>query len=260
MLELQITTEWVIGLALGVTRAAAFVGLCSWIPRAFPALARSTLALALGLLIAVPVTLGSGVGAAADLSTADLFTAAFVNASIGAIMGWFLGLPLQAFQVAGASVDLASGITIGSAFDPESRSTPGPISKTYTLTAQALLFAMGGLMVFTQLLWTSTRVIGLDGQLGSVSGLSQTAIDSVNSLMRQGIQLALPIVSVLFLAELAFGLLNRMAPQINMFFVGIPLKTLFTLSLLGSASVVFPRYVDHAISSGTTTVLEILGG
>jgi flagellar biosynthetic protein FliR len=254
MLDLEIGVQWAIGLTLAIARAGAFVGLCPWIPRSIPKLGRSSLALALGLVIMSPVAMP------ADVATSDLLTAGFVNVTLGAILGWFLGMPLFAFQVAGSVLDATSGISMGAVFDPDSDTSPGPISKGYTLTAQTLVIAGGGLTVLTQVLWMSTRAIALDGRLGEMSMLSGAAVQTVNTMMRDGVQIALPIAAVLFLAELAFGLLSRMAPQINIFLVGIPLKTLLTLSLLGSASVAFPRAVDNVISSGTSTVLQFLGG
>jgi len=252
-MELNISVQWAIGLALAVSRAGAFVGFCAFVPKMIPRMVRGIFALALGLFIATPVKIG------ADIATTELVIDAFVNISIGALIGWFLGLPVHLFSVAGSVVDTTSGITIGSLFDPDAGGTPGPISRAYSLTGQTLVIAMGGLTVMTQVLWVTTKVVRLDGRMGSIAGLSDVAIASVSDLVRHGVELALPIASVLFVGELAFGLLSRMAPQINMFLVGLPLKTLLTVSMLGSASVVFPRFVDRAISAGTQTALRLLG-
>ncbi|MEZ5218334.1 MAG: flagellar biosynthetic protein FliR [Ilumatobacteraceae bacterium] len=253
-MQLDLSVDWALGLSLAVARSSAFIGLCPWVPRTIPSMGRTSLALALGLFIAGPI------GLSVDASTGDLLTAAFVNVSLGALLGWMIGIPLQAFQVAGGVIDAASGISMGSVFDPDAGTSPGPISRAYTLTAQALLIGGGGLLVLTQVLWFSTQVIALDGRLGSMAGVSDAAIDTVNRLMAQGLQIALPIVAVLFLGELAFGLLNRLAPQFNMFLIGVPLKTLLTLSMLGTAATVFPRHVDRLVSTGTETVLQLLGG
>lgn len=254
MLDLDISVSWALGLVLAIARAAAFVGLCPWVSRTIPGMGRNTLALALGLLVATPVPVP------VDLTSGDLFVSTFVNITIGAVMGWFLGLPLFLFQSAGTVIDTASGVSIGAVFDPDSGSSPGPIARAYTFTAQAMVVAAGGLMVMAQLLWVSTRAIALDGTLGSMSGLGSLATEGVDTMLRRGVELALPIVAVLFVGELAFGLLSRMAPQVNTFLVGLPLKSLLTLSMLGTAAVSFPRYVDETIAVGTDHVLKLLGG
>ena len=41
-------------------------------------------------------------------------------------------------EIAGTLVDLTSGVTLGSVFDPEAGTTPGPFTRYYTLAIQAL--------------------------------------------------------------------------------------------------------------------------
>lgn len=253
MLDLDISVAWAVGLSLAVSRAAAFVGFCSFVSRTIPVAGRNALGLALGLLIAVPVPV------AVDAGASDLIVSSVVNITLGAVMGWFLGLPLFLFQAAGTVLDTASGLSIGAVFDPDSGTSPGPMARAYTFTGQALVVAVGGLMVMAQLLWYSTKAVALDGSIGSMSGLGSLATDGVDLLMRRGVELAMPILSVLFVGELAFGLLSRMAPQINTFLVGLPLKTVLTLSMLGSGAVIFPHYVDELIATGTDSVLKLLG-
>jgi flagellar biosynthetic protein FliR len=252
MTELDISAAWAIGMALAVTRASAFVSLCAFVPRTIPALGRTALALAFGLLIAQPVgQVGSTAG--------ELITAAFVNVVLGGVLGWFLGLAINLFQVAGSIVDTTSGVTLGAVFDPDSQTTPGPFSRFFTLGGQALVMALGGLTVMAQGLWLSTRVVALDGNLGNLRPLGPAATDSLSSFYLHGVELALPIASVLFVGELAFGLLSRMAPQINTFLIGLPLKTLVSLAMLSSAAVMFPRFADRALASGVDAVTQLLG-
>ncbi len=253
MLELSVSTSWAIGLALAVTRAAAFVAMCSFVPRSIPSMGRSAFAIALGLLVCEPIS-------APDASAAHLAVLAAVNVLIGGILGWFLGLASHLFQVAGTVVDTASGITLGAVFDPDSGTTPGPLARFFTLGAQTLIIALGGLSVMAQVLWLSTRAIPLDGSLGELSPLGAEASDRLSALFQRGVELALPIAAVLFVGELAFGMLSRMAPQINTFLMGLPLKTLIVLSMLGSACVLFPRFADQAIASGVDSVTRLLGG
>lgn len=252
MTQLDVSVTWAIGLALAVTRCGAFVGTCAFVPRTIPALGRTALALAFGLLVAQPV-------GTVDASTAELVTAAFVNLVLGGVLGWFVGLAVFAFQVAGGVVDAASGVSLGAVFDPDSHTTPGPFARFFTLGGQTLVIALGGFTVIAQVLWTSTRVVALDGRLGNLQPLGAAASDSVSTMYLHGVELALPIAAVLFVGELAFGLLSRLAPQLNAFLLGLPLKTLVTLAMLGSVAVLFPRVADRALATGVDTAARLLG-
>ncbi|HEY4332831.1 MAG TPA: flagellar biosynthetic protein FliR, partial [Ilumatobacteraceae bacterium] len=185
--------------------------------------------------------------------------AAVTNIMLGAVLGWFLGLAASLFQVAGATIDLTSGVSLGSVFDPDTGNTPGPFSLFYTLAAQTLIIVMGGLTILIQVAWASTKVIALDGHLSHLAVLGTTASNGVDEMFRRGVELALPVASVLFVGELAFGLLSRLAPQINMFLIALPVKTLMALSMLGTACVVFPRFADNAMQTGLDTVTRLLG-
>jgi flagellar biosynthesis protein FliR len=55
------------------------------------------------------------------------------------------------------------------------------------------------------------------------------------SVMSIGIQLAVPIVITLLLTDLFFGLINRVAPQVNVFFLSMPVKMwigIFVLAIM----------------------------
>ncbi|MCU1367492.1 MAG: fliR [Ilumatobacteraceae bacterium] len=251
-MQFDISVAWALGLAFAVARAGAFVALCAFIPRSIPGLGRTAIALAIGIFIAQPVT-------HASMSSADLVVAAVTNLVIGGVLGWFVGLLTFMFQVAGSVVDVTSGVSLGSVFDPDTGNTPGPFAKFYTLSAQTLIIAGGGLTVIIQVAWVSTKAIPLDGHLASLKILGSAATSQVDQMFHRGVELALPVAAVLFVAELAFGLLSRLAPQINMFLIALPIKTLMVISMLGTACVVFPRFADQAISGGLDTAARLLG-
>jgi flagellar biosynthetic protein FliR len=252
-MQIEISISWALGLALAVGRAGALISLCGFVSRATPAAARSALAISLAVFIAQPV-------ASAEMTAAELAAAGFTNVLIGAVLGWFLGLAISVFQVAGTVVDLTSGVSLGSVFDPDSGNTPGPFARFYTLAAQTLIIAGGGLVVIAQVLWLSTRAVSLDGHLGSLGLLGGAATARVDSVFRDGVELALPIAAVLFVAELAFGLLSRLAPQINMFLIALPVKSLMTISMLGSVAVLFPRFATQSVNAAVDTTMRLLGG
>jgi len=251
-MQLDFSVAWVLGLAFAVARAGAFVALCAFVPRTIPGLGRTALALAIGIVIAQPITDPS-------LSSSDLVVAVVTNLVIGGVLGWFVGLLAFMFQVAGSVVDVTSGVSLGSVFDPDAGNTPGPFARFYTLSAQTLIIAGGGLTVLIQVAWVSTKAVPLDGHLASLAFLGSEATHQVNQMFRRGVELALPVAAVLFVSELAFGLLSRLAPQINMFLIALPVKTLMVLSMLGTACVVFPRFADQAIFGGLATAGRMLG-
>ena len=64
------------------------------------------------------------------------------------------------------------------------------------------------------------------------------------SVLSIGIQLAVPIIIVLLLTDLFFGLINRAAPQVNTFFLSLPIKMRIVIFVL---TVMLPIIIERLI-------------
>jgi flagellar biosynthesis protein FliR len=221
---------WAMGLVLGTVRA--------------------TPAIAFGVVIGQPLDGG--------LTTGELVTLVAMNAFIGFVLGWLLGLAIQPFAVAGSILDLASGLSVGALFDPESGSTPGSLSRMIDLGGRTLIIIAGGLGIAAQVLHASVQAVALDGSLQAASVIGPTAARAVSQFMRAGLELALPVLAVLFLVELTMGLVSRVSPQINVFLLGMPIKLLTTFLLMGSLVSVFPATADRAVASTLAIIRSVL--
>jgi flagellar biosynthetic protein FliR len=67
-----------------------------------------------------------------------------------------------------------------------------------------------------------------------------------------GLQIAGPLIAILFLTDVAFGLLNRVAPALNAFQLGFPLKILITLLSGGVVFLALPRVVGALTDDALT--------
>ena len=246
----DIPIGWALGLALGTVRAGAFVAAGGLIPRSIPKAVRATPAIAFGAFIGHPLRNDPDVG--------QLVALAFMNAFVGFSLGWLLGLAIHRFQTAGAMIDLTSGLTIGSLFDKESMNTPGAVSKIIDHAGMTLIIVGGGLGLAAKVLVASTQAVALDGHLHSAAVIGPVAGRALSGVMRGGLELALPIVSVLFLIEITLGLVSRVAPQMNPFLLGMPIKILTTFMLLGGLVVVVPATADRAVAEALSTVRTVL--
>ena len=220
------------GLTLAVARAGAFVAFCPFIPRSIPAAGAEPRSPSRSVCSSPPRCATPN-----DLQTADLFVNIDHQRDRSVrLVGWFLGTPIHLFQVAGSVIDTTSGITLGSVFDPEIGCHPrADRPGLHASPRQTLVIADG---------WPHDRhpdpVGHRPGSSLSTAGMGSIVGDRrrspsirLSELFRRGVELRSRSPSVLFVGELAFGLLGRMVPQINMFLVGLPLKTLLTLSMLG---------------------------
>jgi flagellar biosynthetic protein FliR len=82
----------------------------------------------------------------------------------------------------------------------------------------------------------------------------------VGEMFLAALQIAGPLIAVLFLTDVAFGLLNRVAPALNAFQLGFPAKIFLVLTLSGTAVAILPRIVETIVKQAVSAVVQLGGG
>jgi flagellar biosynthetic protein FliR len=104
----------------------------------------------------------------------------------------------------------------------------------------------------------SYRALPLDGTL-SIGRLSGLLREGIGEMFMSAVQIAAPLIAVLFLTDVAFGLLNRVAPALNALTLTFPAKIFLTLTLAGAAIAVLPRAVDRLVETAVRAVIGLTG-
>ncbi|EPJ80386.1 flagellar biosynthetic protein FliR [Pseudomonas sp. CFII68] len=140
---------------------------------------------------------------------------------IGALMGFSLQLFFQAFVVAGQIISIQMGMAFASMIDPTNGVNTAVIGQFLTMLVTLLFLAMNGHLVVFEVLTESftTMPVGsallvnhfwdIAGKLGWVLGAAMV--------------LVLPAITALLVVNIAFGVMTRAAPQLNIFSIGFPL-------------------------------------
>ncbi|MGZ4452369.1 MAG: flagellar biosynthetic protein FliR [Nocardioides sp.] len=234
-----------------ITFVLASIRLVAWLAivppfssRAFPAVAKVLLALGLAFAVAPQIA-----GRAAPADVATLVATAVQEALIGATLGFVTYLVFAAIQAAGDLIDVFGGFSLAAAFDPLSQNMNSVNGKLFSMLGTMLLFATNAhLLVIGGLLRTfGTMPIGTSWK---PSGVTDVLARTFSMFFTAAVQIALPLIGVLFLADLGLALLTRVAPQLNAINIMFPAKIGLTLLLVGMAFTVLP--------DALTRLLEIL--
>jgi flagellar biosynthesis protein FliR len=255
LVELPVDAAWAIGLVLSISRIAAFAVASPVTGRSIPATGRLAFTVAVAFAMTRPI--------AGSFELGDLLAAAIVNVLIGAAMGYVSGLILHLFTSAGGIIDLISGLSVAMVFDPMQGEQAGVFARMFNLTAITLFVVGGGLGLLVTGLVVSTQVLPLDASLAPQAGLVGLVVATVAQVMRSAVELALPVMGVLMMMELALGLASRFAPQANVFMLGLPAKVFAAITVVGSAWVLFPDAMSNAevlVARNLEAVLRGLGG
>lgn len=251
-LALVLDGGWSAGLVLATTRVAAFLGAAPVLAKFVPVPGRVAFVVAVGLFLAEPV---GGVG-----DVAALLGHGLMNAVVGVVLGFLTGLLFHMFATAGAVIDVTSNLSAATALDPTRGEQGAVFSRLFHLTGLTLFIVGGGLGVLVAGLDASVSVVPLDGTIRLEGGLAQVAVREVSRLMVVMVEIAMPVLTVLFITEVVLGLGARFAPQANVFLVGFPLKILVSLSVVTASVLLLPTAAEGYIVFVEETFTTVLPG
>ncbi|MBN1170816.1 MAG: flagellar biosynthetic protein FliR [Micromonosporaceae bacterium] len=254
-MSLTLPLATIIGLLLGSIRAAAWLATCPpFSGRGLPPTAKGLLSVA----IALPFTEELSRGMAEGITTAGLITDAVEQIVVGAALGFCTNLLVTAVQAAGSIIDLFGGFSVAFAFDPLSYTGNAVMGRFYNLLATALLFTTGAYQSIVAGFARSYRALPPTGSL-SLERLDRILVNGLSEMFIAALQISGPIVAVLFLTDLALGLLTKVSPQLNAFGLGFPAKIMLTLILVGMGMKFIPAAVERVAEKAVAAVLEVLG-
>jgi len=244
-----------LALLLASVRAAAFLVVSPpFDTQVMPGTVKALLSVALAL----PVAPGLA-GHLPGLSTGALLASLVEQVLVGALLGFVTGLFFAAVQAAGDLLDVFGGLTVAFAFDPFSTSQSSVFGRFYHLIAVTLLFVTDGYQLMLRGFARSYRAVPLDGAL-SLGTVAHTLSTGLVSMFVAALQIAGPLVAVLFCADVALGLLNRVSPALNAFSLGFPAKILLTFALAGTAIATLPPAVHGLVDQAVRAMLAVAGG
>ena len=204
---------------------------------AFPIRVKAMLGLGLALAVSPRVA-----PTYTSLDTAGFIGALVLEIVVGAALGFLVLIVFAAVQSAGNLIDLFGGFSLAQAFDPQSMVNGAQFTRLFQMTALALLFASGGYQLIIGGLVRSFNAFPLAGGIDLAVPV-QSMIEATGQMFLATVQIAGPLIVVLFLADVGLGLLTRVAPALNAFALGFPLKILLTVLLAGMVYVALPQIV-----------------
>jgi flagellar biosynthesis protein FliR len=239
------------GIIAAVTRVGAFV-IASPILKAFPAPGRTAFALAVGLALARPTP--------PPPTMSGFIVIMATNVGVGIVLGFLTGILFHAFEVAGTIIDMNSGLNASMIFDPLTGQANSVFSRAFNLTAASLWLVMGGDRLAVEALGATVAMLPLNGALSFSSGLADTAVALVAQMMMAAVQLTIPSLAALMVAEVALGVASRFAPQANIFAIGLPAKLVATLATVFLVVVAFPGAMETSIADTRDIVITTIRG
>ena len=176
---------------------------------------------------------------------------------VGVVLGVLTGIPFWAAMAAGEFVDAQRGASMALLFDPGS-GTEESLTGTLLLLVCVLVLATAGMLIPALFgpLYASYEVIPLLEPLPPLDpAQGALALALLDTLLRAGIILALPMIVPLLLVEMGLVIATKYIPQLNAMFLAMSVKQALFVILMLAYATLLARYAmgmlgDPALGPG----------
>jgi flagellar biosynthetic protein FliR len=175
----------------------------------------------------------------------------FQEIVIGAVLGLTARLAISGLQVAGSVIAQQLGLGFVTAVDPTQNQQGLLVGNFLAVLGVTLIFAtdMHHLVIIAL---NDSYFIFAPGEVPIVGDIAKHITSVIASSFKIGIQLSAPFLVFGLLFNLGLGVLSRLMPQMQVFFIGLPLSILLGLLLLlvviGAMMGTFTGYVEGVLN------------
>lgn len=175
----------------------------------------------------------------------ELFLLIVGEMVVGLLIGAAARLMMSALHVAGTVIAFQSSLGFALFVDP-TQGTQGALIATFLTVLGLVLIFASGLHMMTIRALADSYILFTPGALPPVGDFAQLAIGYVSSSFRVGIQIAAPFVVYGLVFYIGLGILARLLPQLQVFFIAIPLQIFLALIIFGLVlSPLMIWFLDH---------------
>ena len=252
--ELRLSLSTLFGFLRVLARVS---GVVAFVPipglRDTPEASRIILALALTFVL-IPVWPSPPIS---SLSLGSLLFSAAGELSIGLLIGLTVSMLLEGLQLAAQMVGLQAGYSYASTIDPSTQADSSVLQILVQLFAGMLFFALGFDRQVLQILFHSFDSVPPAGYRSGLDA-GQAVIRASAGIFTTGLRLALPVLALMVLLDLAIAVLGRIQSQLQLIPLSFSLKMLAGLGMLASALTFYPVVLQTAGTRAFTALSRFL--
>ena len=178
---------------------------------------------------------------------------------IGLSMGFLFRLAFTALELGGLMIATQMGLGFASLIDPQNGAQSPLLSQFYTLLGTLVFLGLNGHLLLIQLLVDSFEALPV-ATSGADRDLLWTLVTWASRMFAGAVLISLPAIASLLVVNLAFGVMTRAAPQLNIFSVGFPIGLILGLLIILYNLPTLLHQLDRLFADAFERVSQLLGG
>jgi flagellar biosynthetic protein FliR len=213
----------------------------------------------LALSVALTVVLAPVLPTAARVFEPSLATGLVLAQELllGVAMGFCLQMIFDALIIAGQTIAMGMGLGFATMVDPQRGVSVPVIGQFFVILGMLIFLALGGHLATLRLLADSFELLPLGDPfpMGSIWLL----ISWGSEMFAGAVRIALPAATALLVVNIAFGVMSRAAPTLNLFAVGLPAGLLLGFLILMVSIDNLNALMAGLLTSALATIGQMLG-
>ncbi|MEO6867490.1 MAG: flagellar biosynthetic protein FliR [Gaiellales bacterium] len=215
------------------------------------------------IMLVLAATLTPVVGQGMDnvpMDLVPLILAMTVELLIGFALGFTVSIVFTAIQVGASMIDTSIGFSMANIVDPLNNVQASVLGSFYSIIATLAFLSVNGHHWLLTGFKRSFEQVPL-GAVPDIERMMANVFQTFASLFAMAFQIAAPVLVTLLLVDVVLGIVSRVVPQMNVFFVGIPLKIGVGLVAVIISLPTFTGFIQHRVNdivSGATVLAGVM--
>ena len=180
-----------------------------------------------------------------------------VQVLVGLAFAFAVSALMTAVQTAGGLADMASGFSFGATVDPINGNQGGAFARLYMMIGTAMFIAIGGDAWMLRGISRTFTLVPLT-KAPQITGLVNGAEQAFAQIFVAAVEVAAPVLLALLITDVAFGMVSRAVPQLNVFSVALPLKVGVALLVVAASLPFLGGWMSGQIYTSVGTALHSL--
>jgi len=182
------------------------------------------------------------------------------EAAIGFFIGFLIAIPLWAIDIVGAYIDNQRGASIAATINPLTGHDTSPLGELFSHAAIVVLLISGGLFFILEIIYTSYLLWPVFEMLPHFNDQTPHVIlMQIDRLMWLAVILSAPVIFSMFLAEVGLGIVSRFVPQLQVFFLAMPIKSAIAMFVLSVYSAALFSYFKDEYLDVVPRLIDVFG-
>jgi len=174
---------------------------------------------------------------------------------VGLAFSFALAVLMAAVESAGSMIDVVSGFSYGSLINPLSGETSAVMSRFYSLVGTMIFLVIGGDAWTLRGLGRTFDLVPLTAA-PRISSLVGGVEHTFSTIFASALEIGAPVLAALLITDVAFGVVSRVVPQLNIFAVGFPTKVAVAMLVVTASLPFVANWISGQLS---LSVGEALG-